>query len=105
MKTGQLTRTFLAFLFGLAMGTMGAVTVVREAVPLRNHVVMIGIYLAGAVPMVLIVFFWYLHVVRTFRKLLGEKAGALVSNFTTLVFVGLFVMYLLVVGLFYAATY
>ena len=104
MRSGHLVQTFAAFLFGLLVGALGAVVVVREAVPLREHAYVIGIYLACALPLLLIVFAWYLRTVRVFRRLLGEKAGDLVANFTAFVFVGLFVVFLIVIGLLYAAT-
>jgi hypothetical protein len=91
------------FSFGLAVGGFGAVTVVREAVPLQNHVWMIGISLACAVPILIGLMIWYLRVVNICRQMLGPKGGQMINAVLTFQLVSNALLILILMSIFYAA--
>lgn len=93
----------LAFVLGVCVGGFGAVTVVREAVPLRAHVYAIGLSLIFGLPILLFLFAWYLRTVARCRKLFGDKGGNVVGSILAFIVISLALLFVIVVGIFYAA--
>ncbi|RKY75944.1 hypothetical protein DRQ12_10995 [candidate division KSB1 bacterium] len=93
----------LIFLMGLLLGGFGAVTVVREAVPLRDHFYAIVIYSLFTIPVLLILLVWYMRVVKTCKAILGEKGGKLISSIMSFLLIATIVLFILIVGIFFTA--
>jgi len=93
----------VAFVLGVCVGGFGAVTVVREAVPLRDHVYAIGLSLLTGGPIVLFLLLWYLRTVRSCRKLFGDKGGRVVGSILAFIVVSLALVFMIILGIFYAA--
>ena len=95
--------TVSSFAFGLAVGGLASVTVVREAIPLREHVWAIGLSLAMGVPIFFLLFLWYKSLLKSIRTVLGEKGGTVISSILTFQVVTTAMLFLLIVSIFYAA--
>lgn len=101
-KTG-LMPIISSFVLGLMLGGFIAVTVVREALPLRNHFVLTILYTVYILPIVVIMFFWYTKVIKTCEKMGGEKFGKVLSTILSFLIVTIIIIFIIVVGLFFAA--
>ena len=91
------------FALGLAVGCFTAVTVVREAIPLRDHVWAIGISVVCAVPILLALVLWYIRVVSACRRVLGAKGGEVINAILTFQVVSTVLLFLILMSIFYAA--
>lgn len=91
------------FVFGMATGGFFAVTVVREAVPLRDHVWMIGITLAAGFPIIVGLIWWYMLLVRHTVRALGSKGGQLISHILAFQLASTVIIVALLLSFFYAA--
>lgn len=103
MNSSKIFKILAIFLFGLAVGGFGAVTIVREAVPLQSHAWAIGISLVCAVPILLGLVFWYLRVIKVCRQMLGPKGGEMVNAILTFQLVSNALLILILMSIFYAA--
>jgi hypothetical protein len=103
LNGSKILKVLAVFSFGLAVGGFGAVTVVREAVPLQSHVWAIGTSLACAVPILLGLVFWYLRVVNVCRQMLGPKGGEMINAILTFQLVSNALLILILMSIFYAA--
>lgn len=103
MDNSKILKILSVFAFGLVVGGFGAVTVVREAVPLQNHVWMIGISLACALPILLGLVVWYLRVANICRQMLGPKGGEMINAILTFQLVSNALLILILMSIFYAA--
>jgi hypothetical protein len=91
------------FSFGVAVGSFAAVTVVREAIPLRDHAWAVGISVASGVPILIALAFWYLRVVNACRRVLGDKGGEVINAILTFQVVSIALLFLILMSIFYAA--
>ncbi len=103
MNNSKILANLGIFGFGVAVGSFAAVTVVREAIPLRDHVWAIGISVASAVPILVALTFWYLRVVRACRRVLGERGGEVINAILTFQVVSTVLLFLILMSIFYAA--
>ncbi|MEK7726830.1 MAG: hypothetical protein AAB354_00385 [candidate division KSB1 bacterium] len=103
MQQARVTQTMLGFVFGLCLGGFLAVTVVREAIPLRDHVWAIGLALLTGAPMITIMYMWFKSLLKKVRVVLGEKGGDVISSILTFQLVALLIIFLIVISILYAA--
>jgi hypothetical protein len=103
LNNSKILANFAIFAFGLAVGSFAAVTVVREAVPLRDHVWAIAISVVCAVPILIALAFWYLRVVSACRRVLGVKGGEVITAILTFQIVSNVLLLLILMSIFYAA--
>lgn len=103
MNESKVRQAMMFFTFGLCFGGLMAVTVVREAIPLRDHVWSIGISLLTGVPILYILYRWYKSLLKSVRLVLGEKGGAVVSSILTFQIVAMTIIFLIVISILYAA--
>ncbi len=80
-----------------------AFTIVREAVPLRDHAWAIGLSVLCGAPVVLIMFMWYQSLLRKVREVLGEKGGGVIGAILTFQIVASLIVFLIVISILYAA--
>ncbi|MFQ5630801.1 MAG: hypothetical protein ACE5I1_18675 [bacterium] len=95
--------TIFVFLFGLAVGGFFAVAVIREAVPLRDHVWTIGLSLLFGLPIVSGLIVWHLRLVRDIRRVFGQKGGEMIAQILSYQVVSTFLIILILISIFYAA--
>lgn len=95
--------TILVFCFGLAVGGFFAVGVIREAVPLREHVWAIGLSLLFGIPIVTGLIIWYLHLIKDVKRAFGPRGGEIISQILGYQLVSTFLVMLIVISIFYAA--
>jgi hypothetical protein len=93
----------LGFVFGFCLGGFVAFTVVREAVPLRDHVWAIGLSLLTGAPIMVMMYMWFKSLLRQVRVVLGEKGGEVVSAILTFQIAALLIIFLIVISILYAA--
>jgi len=103
LSNSTILKILAVFSFGMVVGGFGAVTVVREAVPLQNHVWMIAISLACAAPILIGLVVWYLRVVNVCRQMLGPKGGEMINAILTFQLVSNALLVLILMSIFYAA--
>jgi len=103
MSSNKIFVNIGCFCFGLLVGAFGAVIVVREAVPLRNHVVMIGLTLVLSGPILLALLIWYFKVINSCRQVLGESGGGIINSIMSFLLVSIVLLFLIISGIFYAA--
>jgi hypothetical protein len=103
LNNSKILKIIAVFAFGLVVGGFGAVTVVREAVPLQSHVWAIGVSLACAVPILLGLIMWYLRVVNVCQQMLGPKGGQMINAILTFQLVSNALLILILMSIFYAA--
>ncbi len=103
MKSNNLTTAIFTFCFGLVVGGFFATIAIREAIPLRDHykAIIISGVLAAIVVSALIR--WYFKVVRLCYQVLGAKGGGMINSILSFLLVSIVLLFLLVVGIFYAA--
>jgi hypothetical protein len=93
----------IAYVAGICTGGLLAVFVIREMVPLRDHVWVVIISGILASPIFVLLVLWYFRVVRECRKAFGEKGGAIVTSLLTFIVVSLSIVFLLIAGLLFSA--
>ncbi len=103
MKEMKVGFALALFFFGVAVGGFFAVTVVREAVPLRDHVWMIALTLVFGTPILLGLALWYIRMVRVTRKVLGPKGGDLISQLLGFQIASTALILVVLLSIFYAA--
>lgn len=103
MQQARVTQTMLGFVFGFCLGGFLAVTVVREAIPLRDHVWAIGLSLLTGAPIIVIMYMWFKSLLRKVRVVLGEKGGDVISSILTFQLAALLIIFLIVISILYAA--
>ena len=91
------------FIFGLCFGGLMAVTVVREAVPLRDHAWSIGLSLLAGAPIFYLLYRWYNALLKSVRQALGEKGSAVIGSILTFQIVAMTIIFLIVISILYAA--
>jgi len=103
LQQTRITQTMLGFVFGFCLGGFLAVTVVREAIPLRDHVWAIGLALLTGTPIVVIMYIWFKSLLKKVRMVLGEKGGDMISAILTFQVVAMLLIFLIVISILYAA--
>lgn len=103
MNNNTLASTIFTFCFGAVVGGFIAVIAIREAIPLRDHYMAILISSILAVVIVTALIIWYLKVVKICYKVLGAKGGSMINTILSFLLVSIVLLFLLVVGIFYAA--
>ncbi len=94
---------FSVFLLGLFLGVFTTVAVIREALPLKEHAVVIGIYLVAGLPVAIILFLYYLSTISFVIESIGEKGGKIVNRVLTFIIVTILVFSVLFLGLLFSA--
>ncbi len=103
MSNKNLLVTILSFFFGTVFGSFFATIVIREAVPLRDHYVMIIFSFVSSAILMLGLLFWYFKVVNSCKKVFGEKGGGMINTIMSFLLISLGIFYILVVSIFYMA--
>lgn len=103
MDLKKVRNAIAIFFLGLAVGGFFAVVVVREAVPLRDHVWMIGMSMAAGSPIIAALLYWYFRLARAMRTTLGPKGGALIAQILGFQIVSTILVFIVLLSIFYAA--
>jgi hypothetical protein len=93
----------LTFCFGVFVGGFLSIVVIREAIPLRDHYLMIGIISAAGSIVVLVLIGWYFRVIKICRTAFGDKGGGVINSLLSFLVVSTALMFMVIVGIFYAA--
>ena len=92
-----------SFVVGLFLGSFAAITVIREAVPLRNHIFVTITFVGAFLPILIVLWLWFLAIVKGIRQALGEKAGKLILNLITFLLVAEVILFIFVAGFYFTA--
>ena len=103
MNNKSIFASITIFFFGTVFGSFFATIVIREAIPLRDHYVMIIISFVSSAILMLGLLFWYFKVVNSCKKVFGERAGGMINSIMSFLLVSIGIFYLLVVSIFYMA--
>jgi uncharacterized Tic20 family protein len=95
--------TIFTFCFGVVVGGFLTIIAIREAIPLRDHYMAILVSSIFAVFIVAALILWYFKVVKVCYKVLGEKGGGMINTILSFLLVSIVLLFLVVVGIFYAA--
>ena len=93
----------MIFLLGVCLGTFLTVTIIREALPLKQHFPVVVIYTLCITPIFLILFFWYLHIIKVIRHVFGSKEGEAIILIILFLIVTTVLVFSLLSGLFFFA--
>jgi hypothetical protein len=91
------------FIFGFCLGGFISVSIIREAVPLRDHVYVIGIYIIYILPIIAALFFWHKSIIKAGMEIFGEEKGDFLGTIFTFIDVSILVILILVIGIFYSS--
>lgn len=103
MTENKIISKVLIFIFGFSLGGFVAVALVREAVPLRDHIYVMIVYIIYVFPIFIGLFFWYKSVIRSIRKFVGDEKADFYASLFSFFFVSLIVIFILTIGLFYTS--
>ena len=103
MPRSGILSSVLIFIMGVLLGGFGAVTIIREAVPLREHFYTVVTCIIFTIPIFIILLIWYTKVTNTCRVILGEKGGRLISSIITFLLISIIVVFILIMGIFFSA--
>ena len=103
MSRSNILSSVLIFIMGVLLGGFGAVTIIREAVPLREHFYTVVTCVIFTIPIFIILLIWYTKVIDTCRIILGEKGGKLIGSIITFLLISTLIFFILVVGIFFSA--
>jgi hypothetical protein len=103
LNSDNFKSTIFAFCFGVVVGSFIATIVIREAIPLRDHYKVIILTSIFAMIIVAALIIWYFKVVNGCYKVLGPKGGGMINTILSFLLVSIVLLFLLVVGIFYAA--
>ena len=93
----------LSFVLGLLLGNFLSLTILREAVPLRNHIYMIGFASISIIPIFIFLVVWYYQILRSLEKLIGSKGGHLIGIILAFIVVTNILIFVTVSAIFFAA--
>ena len=99
MSRLNLVSGLMIFLLGICMGTFLTVTVIREAVSLKQQMPTVMVYALCITPAFLILFAWYLHIVKLIKQSFGAKGGKAINSILLFLLVTLVVVFVLISGL------
>ena len=92
-----------SFVVGLCLGSFAAITVIRESVPLRSHIYITLTFSAAFIPILIVLWLWYLHVTKELRTSLGEKGGKIFTQLITFLLVAEVILFIFVAGFYFTA--
>ncbi len=101
--TMDIRKTLLTFFFGVMTGGFFAVAVVREAVPLRDHVWMIGLTLLFGAPILVMLGMWYFRLMETVKQAMGPKGGEVIGQILSFQLASFILFALIFIVILYAA--
>ena len=101
MLDSKIFSRVLIFFAGFCLGGFIAVTVIREALPLRDHVVIIVIYTLYVIPIIIALTFWYLKIIKSCRQMYGEEKGSFIGTIISFIWISVLVIFILVIGIYY----
>ncbi len=92
-----------SFVVGLFLGSFAAITLIREAVPLRSHIYLTLTFVGAFIPILIVLWLWFVAIVRELRKALGEKAGKLLLHLIAFLLVAEVILFIFVAGFYFTA--
>ena len=92
-----------AFVVGLFLGVFASVTLIREAVPLRNHIYVTATFVGAFIPILIVMWLWFLSVSKLLEKGLGEKGGKIFSQILAFLLVAEVILFIFVAGFYFTA--
>ena len=103
MTNNNFISTIFAFCFGTVLGAFVATITIREALPLREHYIAIIISAVLSIIIVIGLILWYFNVVNSCRRILGQRGGRLCNSILSFLIVSIAILFILIVGIFFAA--
>jgi len=100
---GKILSRVLIFFAGFCLGGFIAVTVIREALPLRDHYVIIGLYILYVIPIIIALSYWYVKIINSCRQMFGEEKGSFIGTILSFILLSVLIIFILVIGMHYTA--
>jgi len=94
---------FGGFVVGACLGAFAAVTLIREAVPLRSHIWVTVTFVGAFLPILAVLWIWFVILARKLRKNLGEKAGGLILQLIAFLLIAEVILFIFVAGFYFTA--
>ena len=92
-----------ALVVGLFLGSFAAITVIRESVPLRDHIFVTLTFVGAFIPILIVMWFWFLSISRLLSKNLGAKGGNLFTQVLAFLLVAEVILFIFVAGFYFTA--
>ncbi|MBC8184186.1 hypothetical protein H8E88_24090 [candidate division KSB1 bacterium] len=103
MLDNKIFSKILLFFSGFCLGGFLAVSIIREALPLRDHVVIIVIYVIYLIPIIIALTYWYVKIIQSCRQMFGEEKGSFIGTILSFILLSVLVIFILVIGMYYTA--
>jgi len=100
---GKIFSKVIIFLTGFCLGGFIAVSIIREALPLRDHATIIVIYFIYIIPIIIALICWYAVILKSCRKMFGEEKGSFIGTMLSFFLLSVLVIFILVAGIYYTA--
>lgn len=92
-----------AFVLGVFLGGFASITMIREAVPLRDHIYLTATFIGAFIPILIVMWFWFLSVARQLEKGIGEKGGRIFTQVLSFLLVAEVILFIFVAGFYFTA--
>ena len=92
-----------ALVVGLFLGSFAAITVIRESVPLRDHIFVTLTFVGAFIPILIVMWFWFLSISRQLSKNLGAKGGNIFTQVIAFLLVAEVILFIFVAGFYFTA--
>lgn len=92
-----------AFVVGLFLGSFAAITVIRESVPLRSHIFVTLTFVGAFIPILIVMWYWFLTLSKQLTKNLGTKGGTIFTQILAFLLVAEVILFIFVAGFYFTA--
>ena len=103
MLDNKIISRILIFLAGFCLGGFIAVSIIREALPLRDHAYIIVIYTIYTIPIIVALAYWYVKIIKSCNQIFGEDKGSFIGTILSFILLSVLVIFILVIGMYYTA--
>ncbi len=87
----------------MCLGSFAAITVIRESVPLRSHIFVTLTFVGSFIPILIVLWWWFLGIVKQMKISLGEKGGKLFIQLIAFLLVAEVILFIFVAGFYFTA--
>lgn len=92
-----------SFVVGLFLGSFAAITLIREAVPLRDHIFVTLTFVVSFIPILIVLWFWFIHINKSLKGSIGEKGGKIFMQLIVFLLVAEVILFVFIAGFYFTA--
>ena len=92
-----------SFVVGLFLGSFAAITVIRESVPLRDHIYLTLTFVLSFIPILIVLWLWFIHLTKSLKISIGEKGGKIFVQLIAFLLVAEVILFVFIAGFYFTA--